>query len=63
MAKIIKLRGQIREFTLAVVAYSRGGGFLIICSSREGAFSRGGFFEGGPIRGFAVLPFVFEKQP
>ena len=42
MAKIVKLRGPIREFTVAVEAYSRGGGLLIICSSRVGAYSRGG---------------------
>ena len=48
MAKIIKLRGPIREFMVAVWAYSRGGGGLLtICSSRVGAYSRGGFFEGG----------------
>ena len=53
MAKIFKLRGPIREFTVAVGAYSRGGGLLIICSSRVGCI-RGGFFEGGAIRGFTV---------
>ena len=39
MAKIIKLRGLIREFTVAVGAYSRGD-LLTICSSR-GAYSKG----------------------
>ena len=39
MAKIIKLRGPIREYTVAVGAYSRRGGLLIICSSRVGAYS------------------------
>ena len=43
MAKIIQLRGPIREFTVAVGAYSRGGGGLLtICCSRVGAYSRGG---------------------
>ena len=28
MAKIIKLKGSIREFTVAVGAYSRGGGLI-----------------------------------
>ena len=44
MAKIIQLRGPIREFTVAVGAYSRGGGggLLTICCSRVGAYSRGG---------------------
>ena len=38
----------MREFTIAVGAYSRGGGGLLtICSSRVGAYSKGGFFEGG----------------
>ena len=44
MAKIIKLRGPIRELTVAVGAYSVGGG---ACSPRVGAYSRGGFFRGG----------------
>ena len=53
MAKIIKLRGPIRELTVAVGAYSVGGG---ACSPRVGAYSRGGFFRGGEaIRGFTVL--------
>ena len=63
MTKIIMLRGPIREFTVAVWAYLRGGGLLIICSSRVGAYSRGwglirgggGFFEGGPFRGFTLF--------
>ena len=42
MAKIIKLRGPIREFKVAWGPYSRGGGLLIICSSRVGVYSRGG---------------------
>ena len=47
MAKIIILRGLIRDFTVAVGAYLRGGGLLTICSSRVVAYSRrGGFFEG-----------------
>ena len=46
MAKIIKLRGPIREFTVAVGANSKGGGLLKICSSRVGAYSRGGLFRG-----------------
>ena len=46
MAKLIRLRGPIREFTVAVGAYSRGG-LLTICSSSVGAYSRGSFFEGG----------------
>ena len=44
--KIIKLRGPIREFTVAVGAYS-GGGLSTICCSRMGAYSRGALFEGG----------------
>ena len=51
MAKIIQLRGTLREFTVAVGAYSREGGLLTICCSRVGAYSRGGFFEGGFLRG------------
>ena len=49
MAKIIQLRGPIREFTVAVGAYSKGGGgFLTICCSRVRAYSRGGgLFRGG----------------
>ena len=39
MPKIIKLRGPIRELTVAVKAYSRGGG----------AFSR------GPIQEFTIV--------
>ena len=54
MAKIIKLRGPIGQFKVAVGAYSRGGGSLTICCSRVGAYS-GGFFERGwAIRGFTV---------
>ena len=45
MAKINKLRGPIREFMVAMGAYSRGGGFLIICSSRVRAYSRGWDFS------------------
>ena len=48
MAKIIKLRGPIREFKVAVGPYSRRG-LLTICSSM-----RGGLFEGGLFRGFTV---------
>ena len=47
MVKIIKLRGPIREFTVAVGAHSRGGGLLTIFSSRVEAYSRGGLFWGG----------------
>ena len=52
MTKIIKLRDPIREYTVEVGPYSRGGGvggvgLLTICSSRVGAYSREGFFEGG----------------
>ena len=49
MAKIVKLRGPIREFTVTVGGLFKrgGGGLLTICSSRVGAYSRGGgFFEG-----------------
>ena len=47
MAKIITLRCPIREFTVAVGLIQGGGGLLTICSSREGAYSRGkGLFEG-----------------
>ena len=56
MAKIIKLRGPIREFKVAVGPYSRRG-LLTICSSRRGAYSRGAFSRGGgggAIRGFTV---------
>ena len=52
MAKIIKLRGPLPEFTI-IVGLIRGGGLLTMCSSRLGAYSRGGgcFFEGeGTIR-------------
>ena len=42
MAKIIKLRGPIREFTVARGSLFGGGGLLSICSSRVGASSRGG---------------------
>ena len=43
MAKIIKLRGPIREFTVARGSlFGGGGGLLSICSSRVGASSRGG---------------------
>ena len=61
MAKIIKLRGPIREFTVSVGAYSRGGGLLIICSSGLGAYSKGGFFEGGGgnSRIYGMPPFLF----
>ena len=51
MAKIVKLWGPIRKYTVAVGFYSRGGGLLRICSSRVGTFSR------GPIRGFKVCGF------
>ena len=54
MAKISKLRGPIRDFTVAVGAYSRGGGLLTIFISRMGAYSGGGLFRGGTIRGFTV---------
>ena len=54
MAKIIKLRGPIRKFTVAVGAYSRGS-LLKIFSFRVGAYSSWGGFEGGPIRGFTAL--------
>ena len=48
MTKIIKLRGLIREYTVAVGAYSGGGGGLLtICSPRVGAYSSGGFFKDG----------------
>ena len=43
MAKIVKLRGPIRELTVAVGAHSRGD-LLITCSSRVGAYSRGGIY-------------------
>ena len=64
MAKLIKLRGPIREFTVAVGAYSRGGALLTICSSSVGAYSRGSFFEGGggSIRGFTALANLFMNQ-
>ena len=52
MTKIIKLRGPIREFMVAVGAYSRGG-LLIICSSRVRAYWRGG----GAMQGFTVSYF------
>ena len=56
MTKIIKLRGPIREFALAVGAYYRGGGLLTICSFRFVAYSRGAFSRGGgAIRGFTVI--------
>ena len=57
MAKIIKFRGPIREFTVAVGAYSRGGDLLKICSSRVGAYSRegGGFFERYMLTCFACM--------
>ena len=56
MAKIIKLRGPIREFTEAVGAYLRGG-LLTICCFKVGAYWReGSFFEGGgAIQGFTVF--------
>ena len=47
MAKIIKSKGPIREFTVAVGAYSKKGGLLTICSSRVGAYSRGGGLSRG----------------
>ena len=48
MAKIIKLRGPIGQFKVAVGAYSRGGGgSLTICCSRVGAYSGGGLFREG----------------
>ena len=46
MAKIVKLRGTLQEYTVAVGAYSRGG-LLIICSSRVGTHSREGAFSRG----------------
>ena len=60
MANIIKLRGPIREFTVAVGAYSRGG-LLKICSSRVGGYSIGGLFQGGAIQGFTVIVIAFCK--
>ena len=55
MAKIIKLRGPIQEFTIAVEAYSRGG-LLTIFSSKVGAYLKGGaFLRGGGIRGLSLL--------
>ena len=55
MAKIIKVRGSIREFTVAVGAYSFLWGLLTICSSRVEAYSRGAFSGGGAMRGFTVF--------
>ena len=43
--------GPIREFTVAVGAYSRGG-LLTICSSSVGANSRGG---GGNSRIYGIV--------
>ena len=52
MAKIIKVRGSIREFTVASSGgLFEGGRLLTICSSWVGAFSRGG----GAILGFTVI--------
>ena len=48
MAKIIKLRGSLPEFTVIVGLIRGGGGLLTMCSSRLGAYSRGGgLFRGG----------------
>ena len=62
MANINKLRGPIREFTVAVGAYSREGGLLTICSSRVGII-RGGLFQGGgggSIGGFMVCIYAYH---
>ena len=53
MAKTIRLRSPIREFTVAVEAYSRGGGgvgLLTILVLGLGLIRRkGGFFDGWTI--------------
>ena len=55
------MTGPIREFAIAVGAYSKGGGLLTMCSSREGA--RGGLFRGGGvIRGSAVVNFKISRK-
>ena len=67
MAKIIKLRGPVREFTVAVGACSRRGGgltdnFFLGWGLFEGGFFEGDFFEGGGvIRGFTVYHFKGRK--
>ena len=58
IAKIIKLRGAIRRFTVTVGAYSRGG-LLKVCSSRVGTYSTGLFRGGGAIRRFTVFCIVY----
>ena len=62
MAKIIKLRGPIRRFTVAVGGGGliRGGGDLLtICSSRVGAYSRGSFSRGGQSED---LRYLYDKS-
>ena len=55
MAKLITLRGPIREFTVAMGAYSRGGAYLQFVGLGWGLIRGGGLFrDGGPIRGFTV---------
>ena len=46
MAKIIKLRGPIREFTVVSGGLFKGG-LLTICCSRVGAYSRETFLKWG----------------
>ena len=49
VAKIVKLRGPVREYTVAVGILFEGGGvgLLTICNSRVGAYSRGAFSRVG----------------